>query len=226
LIFVHLAGLDRVAHVHGPDGRRTLDEVREYDRRVGAILRALEQYRAQPGATLIVLGDHGLAAVTRDVSLDARLEEKGVHATVSAAGSAANVYLDGDLTPEEARDRLAADGELYETLLASEAATRWGYEDADRVGDLVLVARPGVRFRDEEDPQAGAAAVAAVDVVVHGRPPEDPDMAGTLLLWGRGAPAGQRWDDVSILDIYPTIRKLLGLPPANDVDGKPMPGVG
>ncbi len=232
LIFLYLGELDAAAHRDGPDGAHTLAEVRDCDAHVGAILRALTQHRGRQGATLVVLSNHGMSSVSRAVYLDARLVEKGVDATTSASGITANVYLEGDMTPEEARNRLAGDAELYETVLASEAAKRWGYDDAARVGDLVLVAGPGVYFHEAESEDAAGSADArasvgpAVEIVVHGGPPEDPDMAGTLWLWGRGVPPGKRWDDVSILDIYPTIRKLLGLPHVTDIDGHPLPGVG
>ena len=50
-------------------------------------------------------------------------------------------------------------------------------------------------------------------------------MMGSLFVWGRGVPAGSRWRDVEIVDVHPTICRLLGLEPAGEIDGRPLAGI-
>jgi len=48
------------------------------------------------------------------------------------------------------------------------------------------------------------------------------DMTIPMIFIGKAFEAGRRLDDVSILDIAPTVAKLMGLPPEKEWEGKAL----
>jgi predicted AlkP superfamily pyrophosphatase or phosphodiesterase len=223
LILAYLDGLDDVSHKQGPDAEATLRTAERYDALVGRVLEAMLRHRGQHSATLFVLGDHGMAHVTRCVYLKAFLARRGIAARPFATGGSANVYLPPGEDAREVKQLLAGDTQLFAAYLPEELASRYGYYSPDRGGDLVLIGRPGTYLRDREgqDNPVGRARLPGM----HGFPPEEPSMMTALLAWGRGVPAGTRWEQVSLLDLYPTVCSLLDVDPAGGFAGRVLPGI-
>ena len=93
----------------------------------------------------------------------------------------------------------------------------------------------------EEDPRhVGVLGRIAVDAAalaeelprarerpgVHGYSPEHPDMAGIFLAIGRGVPAGARPLAVRMIDVAPTVARLLGIDPPRDAEGRAIDAFG
>jgi hypothetical protein len=55
---------------------------------------------------------------------------------------------------------------------------------------------------------------------MHGYAPEDADMQGIFLALGRGVPPGSHPDAVRMIDVAPTVAKLLGIAPPRDAEGR------
>jgi arylsulfatase A-like enzyme len=93
--------------------------------------------------------------------------------------------------------------------VADSVARRWQHAiPAD--GDVVLAAtlRPFWVWGDQHSTTAE-----------HGQP-SDLDAQVPLILWGRGIRAGAYAERVSIVDLAPTLARLLDLQPAQPVDGR------
>jgi predicted AlkP superfamily pyrophosphatase or phosphodiesterase len=221
LLLVYLEGLDQIAHTRGPDAAETLRAARGYAVLAGRVLDALERHRGA-SATLFVLGDHGMTTVHRCVYLKAFLRSKGIAAEPFATGGSANLYLKNPSDARRARAALDREAELMKVYLPDQLPADYGYRDPNRVGDLVLIGAPGVYFRDLGDRPFGPPRTPGV----HGFAPEQPDMAGAFFAWGRGVPAGTRWPQVKIVDLYPTLCELLGIGAAAGIDGRTLPGIG
>ena len=54
---------------------------------------------------------------------------------------------------------------------------------------------------------------------MHGYDPALPDMQGIFLALGRGVPAGAHADAVRMIDVAPTVARLLGIAPPRDAEG-------
>ena len=59
---------------------------------------------------------------------------------------------------------------------------------------------------------------------MHGYAPDHPDMGGILLAMGRGVSAGTRLPAVRMIDVAPTVAKLLGIEPPAHSEGVPIAG--
>ena len=62
------------------------------------------------------------------------------------------------------------------------------------------------------------------DTGMHGYAPDHPDMGGILLALGRGVPAGTRLPAVRMIDVAPTVAKLLDIEPPEHSEGVPIAG--
>lgn len=92
----------------------------------------------------------------------------------------------------------------------------------DRVGDVVAVAEPPLRF-------APAGALARLGRALrplrggHGYLPDHPDMAGIFLARGAGVPSGLQLGAVRAVDVAPTVAALLCIDPPRDAQGRAIP---
>ncbi len=55
---------------------------------------------------------------------------------------------------------------------------------------------------------------------MHGYSPDHPDMGGIFLAIGRGVPAGARLPAVRMIDVAPTVARLLGIATPRDAEGR------
>jgi len=56
----------------------------------------------------------------------------------------------------------------------------------------------------------------------HGCDPAIVQMHGIFYAWGAGVARGQEIKRLDMIDIHPTVMKLLGLQPGRPVDGRPV----
>ena len=85
-LFAHLNEPDTAGHVFGPDKERAIDVYRATDRRVGAIVAALEP--AWADTVLMVVSDHDMEAAVDPEPVD-------LVALAAAAGSPATAVHEG-----------------------------------------------------------------------------------------------------------------------------------
>ena len=231
LAVVNLSDVDRVGHARGPDGPEYAAAVSAADAAIGLLADDLRARGRWGRAVLIVTADHGMGGVgpapgrPRPVI---SLEEPGERdVTLVADGGVEHVYAD---TPDAAgiarvARRAAATPGVGEVLARlggngiptiDERHPDW-HVDHPRTGELLLVAAPGYQFVDGFD--AGEARL----VGNHGGP--DNRAVPLAVLGGspelRAAPPGTPSPD--LVDVAPTIARLLGLPPPRRLDGGAVP---
>lgn len=221
-------GADRVAHQRGPDDAGVAAALREQDAELAALCAALDARDAWRDTTLFVVSDHGMTAVTALVPLRETLERAGVAARVAGGGVVAHVFLADPAQRERAEAALAGVSgiDAYRRESLPEAMR---LRHPTRTGDLVVVARPGVALR--ESPWAERALRRLASAFgwkrgLHGYTPEHPDMGGIFFAMGRGVPAGTRLPAVRMIDVAPTVARLLGIDPPAASEGHPIAGIG
>jgi predicted AlkP superfamily pyrophosphatase or phosphodiesterase len=218
LMLVHVWRTDDMQHDHGPGSEQAKAAFEAVDRELGALLQQLEASPRWQDTTLVVVSDHGFAAVEREVRLNVLLRQRGLivedpveHKVTSSRiavvgnGGSAFVYAADAAAKEQA---LAAVRELGAPI----ASVMTGEEVAAQGGDasvsFAVMAAPGYQFTDS---RLGEVVVQTPNKGAHGFAPTDPAMHASLLLVGPRIPAIDL-GVVPMTSVAPTLAALLGTP--------------
>ena len=238
LLLVHLMSADGFQHGTGrgtPDAYFALNDL---DRHVGEIIEAVKEAGIADKTTFIITADHGFRTFTKQIQPNILLSKNGLIAKslgkepaarrawcISEGGSAFVYVLDdanraqiiADLKP-----KLAA-MEGVDWVRGTEEYAKLGFPtpDADqRSPDLLMSAKDGYSFSEtslgeneivEVSPQKGT----------HGYDPALDDMHALFIAWGADIKPGVLLDEISNIDVAPTISKMLGLGMTN-MDGRAL----
>jgi predicted AlkP superfamily pyrophosphatase or phosphodiesterase len=226
LLLVHLLDLDAVRHREGFQGPAVERALQEEDLRLARILEAALHPDGWNRTAVVVFGDHAFLDVHTAVNLNTALARagfirldrrgrcRGWLAWANTAEGSAHLYL-RDREDRSLRRRV---GKLLENLRAD---PRHGIEEVyrgtalRRLGlgqamDFVLEARPGFYFSPLLRPEVSEPAPAG-QRACHGYRPDREGYTSLLLGAGAGLRAGAELQEMSILDLGPTLAALLGL---------------
>ncbi len=214
LLLLHLVQTDLIQHQVGRNGDKAKEAVARVDTHIGQIVRVLKDTGLAEATTVIVTGDHGFQDVERLVLPNVILTRAGLRgcpragawrATAHVAGGSAAVFVtDGAGTLARAESILRTEGGARFTVL-----TR---ADLDALG-----AMPGASLGIEASPGyaiAGACEGGMTRVGsggTHGFLPSRPSMATGFIASGAGIRQGVVMDRVRLIDIAPTVARLLSL---------------
>ena len=217
LVTLYFSSVDGAGHRAGPASPAVAEAVGQVDAALGRLLDGLDALPHGPDVFVVLVSDHGMAATRTAVDLGAIADLRGVRAVVSGPG--ANLFVSGgaararavrdDINDGAGGGSVLAGGRAY---LRGEVPAALRYRAHPRIGDVVIVADPGVMFElGRPSPPAG----------MHGWDPRHPDMRGIFLASGPGIRAGRRVGPVESVDLYPFLARLLRLAPNPDIDGDP-----
>lgn len=245
LLAVSLSTTDAIGHAYGPDSREIHDQVLRLDRYVGSFLNQLFVRYGTDRVLVVLTADHGVTPFPeRSRALghpDAvRVTPDSILARVNAAldqrvGGGAWLVFDTGLLLVSDRARLAAQNVNVDSVITDVAGALRalpGVAWVERPADLAArdSADPVVRrWRHSVAPDAGVELVATLKpysiwgydhttIAAHGQPSEL-DAHVPLIFWGRAIRAGVYAGRANTVDIAPTLARLLGLTPAEAVDG-------
>lgn len=235
LLLIHLVEVDHVEHRHGPRSADAYWSVSHADDRLRDIVEAVEKSPRRGRTTILVASDHGFFPIEQEIRPNVVLRklgyipsEKGAkrQARCLSQGGACMVYVLDEENRDQIRQRLRKELAKIDGVQAV-----IGPEDFDSIGqptpeqdphapDLWLSAKSGYSFTDSDSGEE-AVVPRSSRGGTHGYLPDQPDMLGTLVLWGDGIKPGTKLGKISNLSIAPTIARLLGvdLPTA---DGQPL----
>ncbi len=221
LQLVHLLHVDDVQHKEGRDAPAVRESVRRQDANVASIRKAIEDSGAASKTLLIVTGDHGFTDVSRQVNPNAVLIEHGLieleegklkswRALVRSSGGSAAVYVkDPAETPRVARllrEAAGLDGRALFRVLERPELDALGYNP-----DAALALDPaeGWAFSGTltREFTGGGPTVKGN----HGQLPSRPELRTGFVAWGAGVRPGARVERMRLIDIAPTVARLLGL---------------
>ncbi|MCC6641734.1 MAG: alkaline phosphatase family protein [Deltaproteobacteria bacterium] len=210
-------GADAPGHRFGPDSPAVVAAMVVQDAQLVRLLAGLDARGLWDETTLVVVSDHGMAAVTQSVSLEAALGAKGIDAEVLASGGIASIHLADLARRDEAREVIAAIPGVE--LFAPDALpAQWRYGPAERLGDLVAVTAPPRAFREKTRDRVITSAGRRTGA--HGYDASRADMRGIFFAMGRGVAPATKLGAVSSLDVAPTVARLLGIEPPRDAEGR------
>jgi predicted AlkP superfamily pyrophosphatase or phosphodiesterase len=219
LLTLYFSDTDSAGHDAGPESGAVREAIRRSDAYLGRLLRGLERRGLADAVNLIVVSDHGMAAVdpSRVVVVDdvVALEE----------GEVVDINPTLGVFPRPGRDELVfralrgADPRLT-VYRRQETPERWHYRDHPRIPSIVGVMDEGwqiLRRRTVEGVAAGRIRPAGGQ---HGYDPQVPSMHGIFVAAGPAFRRGAAVPAFENVHIYNALAQVLGLTPAPN-DGSP-----
>jgi predicted AlkP superfamily pyrophosphatase or phosphodiesterase len=224
LVMTHIWQTDDAQHKFGPWSPQAVAAIENADRQLGRMVEAAKTSGPWARTAVVVVSDHGFTNVNRELRPGALLRERGfvtldlaghpqestARATVNTNGGLAFFYVaSGDETTRTALGTLlgtmAADpksgiGRVYDAKAIRERG-------GDPTATFAIEAAAGVTFaRGYAGPREGLSGSRGQ----HGYDPERPEMRASLVIAG-GPIAPRQLDGAGLVDVAPTIAKLLGL---------------
>jgi predicted AlkP superfamily pyrophosphatase or phosphodiesterase len=248
LLAISLSTLDAVGHRYGPDSREVRDQMLRLDRYLGQFLDSLFKLRDSTRVIITVTGDHGITpfpGVTlydqnrgaRVVTLDPIAQEiaERLKARNLVPGKVFS-WEDGVFLVDEKFARSSGiDVDSLTNVFANEARKVPGVLRVDRMRDLARVdtvkdaiARRWLHMFDPARTNVQAVVTlqqwsvwSLANIAMHGSP-HDNDANVPVVFWGAPFQAGTFADTVRVVDMAPTLARVLGLTPSEKLDGRPL----
>jgi predicted AlkP superfamily pyrophosphatase or phosphodiesterase len=227
LVLVNFNAPDNAGHLAGPRSSPVNEAVANADECLKLVWTTLQKPDLVRNSTLFVVSDHGFSPYEKLIEPNVVLKRLGLigtnvfgslrtrNAWSLSVGGAAFIYLFNDKALEMTAEIKAALKELdgVESVLEPAQFIRLGLPDPKNnyeMAQLVLTARPGFCF---DERYSGPEVVdAGGRKGTHGQRPESADMHATFIAAGAGIKPGVRLKTVDIIDVAPTLAKLLKIP--------------
>ena len=223
LTTLYFSLVDSAGHRLGPDAEEMADSVRRADGLLGELLDGIEALPHGGRVVVIVVSDHGMAAVDpqRRQSLPPAAAGEGIRAV--PAGPAVSLHVPDRARRGRLRDAINESLRGARAYLREEMPAHLHARASRRIGDVIVVPEVGVMV-DVRGGVGGVAArlqaAASSPAGMHGWDPRAPEMHGILLAAGPGIARGARLPAVESVHVYPLIAHLLGLTPPDALDGR------
>lgn len=224
LLLLHLVALDDAQHKHGPFSAEALAELERIDELLKRIIDATERAGIANETAFFIVSDHGFMKVEREFHPNVVLAKKGLltvdakgkitswrAAAQSFGGSAAIIVKD----PKDEKTAKEAEEAFTETFKQPDSPI-WrivSRRDLSRLG-----ADPRAAFYIEAAPLTifaahnnGSATSKSSERGAHGYLPSRFEMRASFIASGRGIKPGVKLEYTRLMDVAPTIARLLGL---------------
>jgi predicted AlkP superfamily pyrophosphatase or phosphodiesterase len=228
LIMAWWHGTDDKGHARGPADASVARALLAQASELATLLAALDARDAWRDTTLLLVSDHGMTEVSQNVPLRTALRDAGVEARVVAGGAVGHVFL-ADLAQRERAEQALAKLPGIQTWRREALPAALRLRHPTRTGDLVVVASPPYALRESPFVERASRALASPlgwKRGLHGYSPDHPDMGGIFFALGRGVPPGARLGAVRMIDVAPTVARLLGIEAPAQSEGTPIPRIG
>lgn len=226
LFLLHLIDLDDAKHEMGTTGPHIDNVICRMDRRLGKIIRAVEDAGIANKTTFIIIGDHGQLDVQYKVRLNVLFAQHGLiyeeagkwqwRAYVQSAGGSAFLHIKlGDKEAEQKALQLlqqAIDDDLYgiEALYTREQLDELHVEKKYR---YMLEAKRGYAFDDNHTGEILEDLHAKqIHFATHGYSPLKPNYTSNFVVSGPTIAANKQLGPMEVVDLAPTIAAILNIP--------------
>ena len=201
--------VDTAGHRHGPDAVETNAAIANADMLIGRLLDELEGL-GQP-ANLIITSDHGMAqtSASRVIRLQ-DIADPSLYQVIEGGPYAALEPTPGNEAKLSAA--LLRPHANMECWARGTMPVRFKYGSNPRTPAFVCLAESGWTVTDRPvDPNYGGGA--------HGYDNRDPAMLAAFVAHGPAIARGRTLPTGDNVDVYPLLRRLMGLSPATGIDG-------
>lgn len=211
---LYLSDIDSYGHRYGPDSAQLDAKVEEIDETIGYLLRGLEELGLSERTNLILLSDHGMAALEEEkvVFLDELVDLGRVHVT---DWSPVALLRPAEGLKRELYEQLREREEGYRVYLREEMPDRFRFRNHRRIPEIVMIADLSwtITTRSFYERRGLLAGM-------HGYDHEEPEMQAFFLAAGPGFRVGAEAGVLQTVDLYELMCRLLGIEAAPN-DGEP-----
>lgn len=207
LTALHLIDLDHTRHHFGTFSPEADEAIQRLDRRIGELIKVMENTPGMEDALLILVSDHGQADIERTVNLRETMNRlmPGIPLQPQSNGMSA-YFFPKDIIPDP-NSLIPLLDSHREELGISHIYSKEELKQLHTVSGPVLAAEAaqGVVFSDSLDPEKREKAT-------HGFGPGHPGDMCFFAVLGRGVKPGTELSSFPMRDVGPTIAGLMGLP--------------
>jgi predicted AlkP superfamily pyrophosphatase or phosphodiesterase len=219
LILTYFSDVDDAGHEAGPDSDVVGRAVSEVDRALGELVGGLQSRGLSDQVNLIVVSDHGMAALAPDhaIALD-DFFNSGLAEAVSWNGELVNIFPKPgmkDAIYSSLKSHAPPHVKIYSR---EEIPARLHYSMSPRIGEIVVMADEGwlVVSRGRQRLQGMAAAVGGRNRGAHGYDNQLESMRALFIARGPAFKRAELVDPIKNVDVYNVIANILGLEPARN----------
>lgn len=215
MVSLYFAEADYAGHRFGPgDSPELARAVAQVDQALGRLLDGLDALPHADQVFVLLVSDHGMSEVLAEghYALDEIADLSG--ARLTSGGTVGILFVEGgEERIEELRTQLDEGMPRAGVYRSREAPAQLHLNGHPRFGDLVVV--PDGGYTVGIGPRRGSSRG------MHGWDPQFRPMHGIFLVKGPGIEAGTRLPRIEGVDIYPFMARVLGLEPAEGIEGDP-----
>lgn len=224
LLLINFTSFDSAQRRYGLLSKEAITALELIDGSIKKTLAAIEQADLADETTFLIVSDYGISKVEQEFRPNALLSKKGFlttdeqgnikswRASAQSFGGSAAIFIKNPQDEATAREVEKAFRDLEKEsnnplwrITPRRDATRLG---ADPRAAIYLDAAP----RFVISPRANGSIIGKTDErVAHGYLPSRAEMRATLIIAGKGIKANQRIEYARLIDIAPTLARLLGL---------------
>lgn len=224
LLLVNFTSLDLAQRRYGLLSEESVVALEQIDDLVRKIVEATARARIAAETTFIIVSDYGAAKIEREFAPNVALAKKGWlsvdaqgrivswRAAAQTFGGSAAIFLKNPQDENFVREVEEFFRQQYEEsdspiwrVITSRDAAKLG---ADPRVALYLDAAPSYTLSPRT---TGSTITRASERVAHGYSPSRSEMRATLIVAGKGINRGVKIEYARLIDIAPTIARLLGL---------------
>lgn len=221
LITLYFSFPDHEGHTDGPNSEETRMAVLRADSLLGELMSGVQSTKLP--VNVILVSDHGMYELPTQeetfIFVDELINRKDTTIVLVNGGTQTHLYFTDSQKKDSVYTYLKTKEGKFRVLKKEEYPARWNYNH-DRVGDLLIEAKPGFYIREgSRDRFLGSAKIGS-KFGVHGYDPEaTPDVHGIFYAQGPNLQSGITVAPFQNIHVYPLIAKILGLP-LPEIDGK------
>jgi predicted AlkP superfamily pyrophosphatase or phosphodiesterase len=228
LVMAYWHGADTVGHRRGPDDPAIVTQIYDQDAQLVRLLDGIDARHLWADTTVLLVSDHGMAALHSTFDLSGWLADRGFHARMYGGPAVAQLFFDDASEIDRAFTALSAQPP-FKVYRGAELPESFHLKTATRTGDLVVVSDASTPLWYPAWWIRALYTVAGPTMGVypgsHGFDPNMPEMGAMMLAMGRGVPHGGRVGAIQMIDVAPTVAKLLGIEPPLQSIGTAIPGI-
>jgi predicted AlkP superfamily pyrophosphatase or phosphodiesterase len=226
---IHMAGFDHVEHDAGPYSAEAFTVLEAIDGMVAEMEQAMRA--ADPKAIVCIVSDHGFAATTKELHLNAALAEAGLIRLTPPRPAAPQVIAEWDaaawnsggsaaiMLKDPADSATAAKVERLLRALAADPANGIA-AILDRAAIAEMGGAPGPAFLVDFRPGYAAGGALSGPVLrdrktkggAHGYAPTHPELLASFIIAGPGIAAGKNLGEIDMRAVAPTLAHVMRVP--------------
>lgn len=234
--FVHFTGLDSLRHKYGFYDKRTFEELKRDDKRLGEIIKALKNKNIFNETVFVILGDHSSIDVEKVIYLNSIFYKKGYitlknntiidyKVLAKTCDGSSYIYIKDRSLTKEVEDILYSlkndEKSGIEEIYNNTYSLKFGF---DKNADYIIEAKKGYYFNDDikDKYMENVENISDSEHKIfnsHGYSPDKGKYKTVFIVKANKIKKNFQIDKMSLVDIAPTISELLGYEMEN-TDGK------